>query len=497
MRKTIPVLLILFALLALTLPTYAQSTDKIIERYRKASGGNAAKKIQATLMTGSIRYGDNATGRFSYQTANPDRIRIDVETETLKFSECYNGKSAWRQDKGGLRTLLGREAKRLRLQALLANTRLHKLSRYRIIAQAAKKADVEGRPANVIEFSLNDAHAKLYFDATTHLLIKQECEATEGTEEIFYSDYRAIDKVMEPFSIKIKNGKDELLITIDRVAHNQPLDEAALRYPKPTEGAPLPDVETLMKNVVANQEKVQELVEQYTYKETETERKFDDKGRVKESETRVYQVIPIAGDSVRRLISINGKELSPSEREKEDKRVKKETEEIRRNRQKKEEKKKKGKEEDDDDEITILRFLQISNITSIRREVFRNQEVIAFDFEPRKGYQPKNRAESLISKLAGTFFVDEKEKQIVRLESRLIDSFKFAGGLLASISPSTAFVFEQEKVRNEVWLPSHAELNYAGRALLFVKFNGGVILDYSDYQKYQTDVDLKFEQSEQ
>jgi hypothetical protein len=65
------------------------------------------------------------------------------------------------------------------------------------------------------------------------------------------------------------------------------------------------------------------------------------------------------------------------------------------------------------------------------------------------------------------------------------------GGLLASVSPSTAFAFEQEKIGGELWLPSFAEANIAARVLLFAKFNRSMLRRYTDYKKYQ--IDSKYE----
>jgi hypothetical protein len=73
------------------------------------------------------------------------------------------------------------------------------------------------------------------------------------------------------------------------------------------------------------------------------------------------------------------------------------------------------------------------------------------------------------------------------LEARLTDSFKIGGGVLASISPSTAFVFEQEKIGDEVWLPSLMEANLSARLMLLAKFNRSMERRYSEYKKYQID----------
>jgi hypothetical protein len=148
------------------------------------------------------------------------------------------------------------------------------------------------------------------------------------------------------------------------------------------------------------------------------------------------------------------------------------------------------KEEDTYEErsnFTILGILRLSEVTSVRREMFRGHEVIAFDFEPKKGIKPKNRLESIVNKLAGTMWMDEAAKQIVRLEARFVEGFKFAGGLLASVSPSTAVALEQQKVGDEVWLPSLAEANISARVFLLAKFKKNVVTKYSDYKKYSID----------
>jgi hypothetical protein len=476
------------------------SAGKVIERYRKAIGGNAVKRVKSMQVTGRLKTNDGRAGRFTYQTSAPESLRVDVEVGDVKSSECFNGKSAWRLDARGLGTLLGDEAKRLRLEAVIANSRLQDLSRYKIAPQPPTKITLGGRDAYRIEFVKENAGARLFFDARSFLVIKQERDTGDGVEEIFFDDYRPVDGVMEPFAWRLDRGPIEILITIDRLTHNT-VDQAAFRYPQAAGGRPLPDLETLMKAIVANQEQVEERREKYTFRELETEREIDDKGRVKEKETRAYEVTPVAGRLVRRLVSHNGKELSKDEQEKEDRRVQKSVEaalEAReKRRQRAEERARReqnGEETEDDRRVTILSFLKLSEMTSMRRETFRGHEVIAFDFEPKKGVKPRNRNEALVNKLMGTIWVDEAAEQTVRVEARFSDSFKVGGGLLASISPQTAIVLEQEKVGDEVWLPSYFEMNLAGRIMLVAKLSRNVITRYSDYKKVQVDSDYELTQ---
>lgn len=471
--------------------TTAQSANKIINRYKKASGSAAVEQIKSTTMRGRIKLDDGSTGSFVWKISKPDRMLVEIVAGSASVSKCFNGKSAWRMDQRGLRTLLGPEAKQLHLVSLLVNNRLRNLSRDRISAQPPTKTTIEERKADAVEFIRDDTRVRLFFDAMTGLLIKEERETLAGIEELFYDDYRSVDKVMEPFSIRIKENSHETIVTIENIEHNRAIDETAFRYPQIEGASPLPDIEPLMQSIISNQEKVEEMVEHYTYHETETERK-EENGQFKDGETKVYEVTPVAGGIVRRLISINGKELSPAESEKELKRVQKSAEELIKKREKQLEKKEEQADrEDRGREITILSLLRASEITSVRREKFRGEEVIVFDFEPRKGFKSKNRRESLFNKLAGTMWVDETAQQIVRFEARLIDSFKISGGLLAAISPATAIVFEQEKVRDEVWLPSYNEINLSAKLFLFAKLNRNFVRRYNDYKKYQVDSDYE------
>jgi hypothetical protein len=263
MKRVLSLLLIFLGLVAESAAA-DQSASKIIDRYKKASGGKAAARVKNTLMTGSVKAIDGTAGRFRFQTSAPNNLRLDLEIGGSKVSESYNGKSAWRLDARGLRTLLGDEAKRLRLESLLSNSRLNDLQRNRIVPQLTGKTTIDGRESNAIEFIRDGVRVKLYFDASNHLAVKRERETADGVEETFYGDYRAVDGVMEPFSLKIKKGASEVLVTIDRVEHNRAVELTAFRYPQIEGSRPLPELEPLMKAITENQDKVDEMRERYT-----------------------------------------------------------------------------------------------------------------------------------------------------------------------------------------------------------------------------------------
>lgn len=490
---------------ALLLTTaHASDTDKIIDKYKKAVGGNAVKKIKSTSMSGSVEITRTQQpaliGHFTYQQVAPDNYRLDIEAPGFKLREAYNGNSGWRENDKELLSFIGDDLKQLRIHAILLNTHLNELSKSRITPQNIEKKQLDNAAMNVVDLVFGNSSIKCYFSSANGLLMKEEWQKDNQLLEIFYRDYRKVDGVMEPFAITRKDNNGEYNIKIEQVTHNRNIEEAIFRFPK-VDDRPLPDITALMQKVEANQEKLEEIRQLYIYRETQISNELDGDGKIKKTETNIYEVTPYEGQRVRRLISTDGKELVGSEKEKQDKEVKKQTEEIKKEKEKQDKKKQKEqkdkekgknkKDDDDDDDLTLLDFLRIIEVSNAHREQFRGHEVIAFDFEPRKNFKPKNRVESIISKLSGSFVVDEDAQQVVRLEARLTDSFKIGGGLLASVSPSTAFSFEQEKIREEIWLPSYTEVNFGGKALLFVKFNGFTTTRFSDYRRYQTDVEIK------
>ena len=263
---------------------------------------------------------------------------------------------------------------------------------------------------------------------------------------------------------------------------------------------PLPDPHALLKEAEKNQQRVEEIREDYTYTLHETDVEIDGKGKIKQKSENAYEVFRAHGQPIRKQILKNGRPLSQSEAKKEQERVE---QAIRRaEKRKKEEQERKAKrererarrqqhsdegEDDGDDDVGIGDFLRISQLTNPRRERFRGQEVVVFEFEPRLGHKPRNRIESLVQRLTGSIWVDPNAKEVVRLEARLVDSFKIGGGLVASLGRGSALIFEQEMVHNEVWLPSYGEVDVTARVLLFGGLRTHRISRFSNYKKFNVE----------
>ncbi len=171
-----------------------------------------------------------------------------------------------------------------------------------------------------------------------------------------------------------------------------------------------------------------------------------------------------------KLLSENGVALTGERAAKEQKRVEEEFAKAERDKEKNERRAEKRRAERDqkraakakegeDDDVEVSQFLKIHEFVSPRRERFRDRDAVVFDFRPRPGFKPSNRQEDLISKLVGVAWIDPVDKQVMRLEARLAEGFKMAGGLLVNLRPGAAFVMEQTRMVEGVWLPRLAQIN--------------------------------------
>lgn len=252
----------------------------------------------------------------------------------------------------------------------------------------------------------------------------------------------------------------------------------------------VPDATALLLQVQENQKVIDKLQEQYACRKNIEQLEALKDGGFRTKGSKDFEVIYLAGQEIDRLVAKDGQPLSPGEAQDENSRAEKKVKEFQKKQQQKADRQARG-ETKPEDEPGISTFLRVCRFTHPRRVEFRGKKVAAFDFEPLPGYKPKTRLERVLQGLVGTAWVDEEAKEIVKLEAHFARSLKFGGGLLASVRPGSAFVFEQALVNNEVWLPTYAEIHMSARVLIKgVKVDQ--IIRYSDYRKFKVEMLTQF-----
>ncbi len=475
------------------------SAEKVIENHLKAVGG---KKRVATLRDASyeweIRLKDQPMGLAKTQLKAPGSVRTELSFGNGQVVSAANPRSAWRRGLDGqLHTLTDAEAAAARLQALLDASRLVDVKKHNVLSRVASTKSFRDSQVFVVEFSLRSgARLRYLFNTTTKLLAGIEDDARKVTTR--FEDYRAEGNILEPHRIYIDNGgTGELTFLLQSANYNTGIADVAFDPPKAAEHV---DVVSLLREVGRNQDQLEQRVTEYSFIQKETAREISSKGELKKETVKVYEVFPIANrEPVMKLISENGVLLDGERAAKEQKRVEeefaraecdkeKDAQRAEKDKAERQRKRAKGGKEEDDDDVEISQFLKIHEFVSPRIERFRDRDAVVFDFRPRPGFKPSSREEDLISKLVGVAWIDPVDKQVMRLEARLAEGFKMAGGLLVNLRPGAAFVMEQTRMIEGIWLPRTAQINLSVKVLLFGGGDYNQTIEWSDYKHFSGDV---------
>lgn len=490
-------------------PRKLPAPDKIIGEYLKALGG---KKRVAGLRDATYEWavlsGGKEAGRARTQLKWPASAREEFKraggAETVSAA---NARSAWeRGPEGALRTLTGAESLAARLRAALDAGRLADYKKQNVLARTAGFEQADGEAAYVVEFATREgARLRYHFGAATKLPLKIVDEARRLT--VSFGDYRASSPggpQIEPHRVEIRQERAEpLTLELREARYNAGLSDAL--FEPPAEAAL--DIPALLKELTRNQDEIDQRINDYTFTRMVTSRQVSDRGELKKTSTSVHEVYPVQGYGwVMKLVSTDGVPLSPEQAAKEEKRVAEELARAEREGPKRlEEWKRKRAEraakrrakaaqtggggapeefDEDEDDLGIGLFLRASEFVSPRRERFGDRDVIVSDFRGRPGFKPSSRAESIASKLVGVAWIDPAEKQVVRLEARFAEGVKIAGGLLASLKPGAAFVAEQTRLADGVWLPRFSQFNASVKVFLVAGITINETHEFGDYKRF-------------
>lgn len=489
---------VILFLLILSADLFAQTPSAILKQAEKAHGGKKnLTKINSYSKRGLItRLKDGMEGEIRIQAVKPIFYHTFIQIEGFENESGFNGKSAWTRDsREGLQTLVGDASRDFQAESNFRNNIWLNYKKEKSKIVAGGKADVSGKPANVVFLTNTDGvRTKLFFDAATNLLIREEIPFGAGVRIFDYSDYRLLNNVKEAFRVRADFGDKEIYeIEFDQIELNQKIAAKTFDFPNLT-NEPLPDITALLKDLQANEERVENLLENYSYTQKTSQRELDKGGILQEKESETVQLSFYKGFRIRRKIEKNGKPLSESDQKNEDRSVEKRVEEIEKKIKKEEAKNaqqsQSGPPEEDGRRVSLAEILRASNLVNPRRERLKGRDVIVFDFEPNPNFDYKN-AKSILKffgKTAGAIWVDVDKKQVIRIEAVLADSFKYGGGLLFKIKEGASFEQQNELVNDEIWLPAVTNINLSAKALLFKGINLNVLVKASNYSKFQTEV---------
>ncbi len=228
----------------------------------------------------------------------------------------------------------------------------------------------------------------------------------------------------------------------------------------------------------------------YTYIQREEEHKLDGNDQVKSSESKTYEIMVLYEEPIRKLVAKDDKQLSEDDARKEEEKVQKIIEkrksESDNDRRKRLEKQNKEQEEG---RQFVKEIADAYNFRFVGEETLEGRNSMVIDADPRPGYEPHMKDAKFLPKFHFRVWLDEAEKQWVKLDIQCIDTVS-VGLFLLRLHKGSSIQIEQLRVNDEVWLPRHVTLKLDARLALLKGLNISEDVTFRDYKKFRTDTKI-------
>jgi hypothetical protein len=238
-----------------------------------------------------------------------------------------------------------------------------------------------------------------------------------------------------------------------------------------------PDPATLLKEIQANQHKMDDIRENYTFHRIVTEDDLDEKGAVIKTTTREREIFFVNGHRIGRLVKKDGMELKGTEEKNEQSRVKKL---IEISMKAPPPKRRAGQFS------MIGEILPVMKVSNPRRLDFHGRSTLAYDFTGDPQAKAKGTNENAAKKMAGTIWFDEADRQVARMEVHFYDNFRIGGGFLASVQKGTMFQIERSPIGEGLWMETSNNQHVSAR-IVVKNFRQNVHAKDFDFKKFNVE----------
>lgn len=202
----------------------------------------------------------------------------------------------------------------------------------------------------------------------------------------------------------------------------------------------------------------------------------------KDGRLETREVVQTAGGTIDRLIAIDNQPLSLDQQKRENARIRAllaDPAEIRRDMQKQRE----------DAARQMRMFATFPN--AFNYEYAGSEDgLVKLTFQPRPDFIPTSRQEEVFHHLEGTMWIDPQQKQLARIDGRLIGEVRFGYGLLGHLDKDGVFSVRFTHLESGQWVMAALHVEMSGRALLFKTISVQERRDFEDYRPVADTVTL-------
>jgi hypothetical protein len=219
-------------------PEALPTVEQILDRYVAALGGRAAvEKLKTRVTTGKqVMWNGNELPFETYQKAPNKSLDVVTRPGNVVVNVGFDGTAGWLQGPRGIRDLGGAQLAQAARDADFYGD-LHLRELYPEMAVAGREK-VGERDAYVIVSRVSEKRIeRLYFDAQTGLLLRvaatTETPLARLPEETVFEDYREVDGVKIPFTVRASYVDPFIGWTrkLTEVKHNVTIDDSKFAKP--------------------------------------------------------------------------------------------------------------------------------------------------------------------------------------------------------------------------------------------------------------------------
>jgi hypothetical protein len=201
--------------------------------------------------------------------------------------------------------------------------------------------------------------------------------------------------------------------------------------------------------------------------------------------TKTYQVTTQYGTPYERLVAINGKELSGSQKQQEQRKFDKAMAQRRaESPHQKAARIAKYKAERRRDHAMLAQLTKAFDFTSQGEQQLGQFHVYVLKATPHPGYRPPDRDSRVLTGMEGTLWVDKNTYQWVKVEAHVMHPVSIVG-FMAKVEPGTRFELEKAPVEGDIWLSKHFTMTASAKVLYLVSHHSQEDDTYFNYHRKQ------------
>ena len=214
------------------------SVDDIIARSIEARGGMAKiKGLQTMQMTGTAQLNGQLQASVRIFNKRPNLTRFEMNLEGMTIVQGFDGTTAWFLNPlmtgGKAKASPESQSKEFRAHTDMDGLLVDYKAKGRAVTLDGSE-DIGGSPAWKLKVTEKDGGADyVYLDKKSYLMVKSTSEHIGST--ILFSNYQPVDGLMMPFRVEQSSAAGGgMVMTLDNIQTNIPLDDAQFRMPADT-----------------------------------------------------------------------------------------------------------------------------------------------------------------------------------------------------------------------------------------------------------------------